>query len=446
MDSIFSEIDENASKSNKFWQKVKDISRTSNDIDQNSVFEGSLKLWNSDHEWLETFFSLTTTCIYYHENDCPVMFSSISWKTVTPFSEENGKETRFGFRISSRNYFQDFYTEDEEELEKWLIHLDGVSILSDFENDYSIIKEIGKGNYGTVFLAIENSTGDEFAVKSISKELIAKSKRGISAISNEINTMRKLNHPNIISLYKVYESATDIHMVFDYAADGNLREKIENNGPMSEDQAASFLENLLFAINYMHSQNIIHRDIKLENILFMSKEDPNDFKICDFGLACELEELSGSRCGTPGYIAPEILRKEKYDFKADIYSVGILLYHLLTGKSPFTGSSLGSKTVVLIQNRNNTINFKEQRLKSISKQGIDTIRKLTSNNPDNRPNAQEALEFPWISKSEQAPKKSSVSLFFKMSQKMKPLSQGVQSQPSQNKFANLFSRLKTLVT
>lgn len=257
--------------------------------------------------------------------------------------------------------------------------------MSDIEEDYEIIKEIGKGNYGIVYLAKDLETEDEFAIKSITKELISRSCTGISSIVNEINILRKLNHPNIITIYKVYETETHVHLVLDYASHGNLKDKIKGSGPLSEEIAISLTEKLLYTLSYIHSENIVHRDVKLENILLV--DDEYNFKICDFGLACEIQDLQNLRCGTPGYIAPEILKKENYGFKADIYSLGICVYYILTGRIPF----YGNKIVVLLQNRHNNINFADKRL---TKSSVCAIRSMTSIYVNDRPTAKEALELP----------------------------------------------------
>ncbi|CAG9335834.1 unnamed protein product [Blepharisma stoltei] len=149
--------------------------------------------------------------------------------------------------------------------------------------------------------------------------------------------MRKLNHPNITHLHQVFESDTHIYMILDYAKGGSLYEKIIKKQTLPETSVLKFCRELLKVLKYLNSKKIVHRDIKLENILLDSQDDNLDFKLADFGLATKITGELTLRCGSPGYIAPEILRKEKYGYKVDIFGAGVIYILYLQGKCHFLG-------------------------------------------------------------------------------------------------------------
>mmetsp|Transcript_17078 Transcript_17078/g.16945 ORF Transcript_17078/g.16945 Transcript_17078/m.16945 type:complete len:375 (+) Transcript_17078:280-1404(+) len=274
--------------------------------------------------------------------------------------------------------------------------LSKVCIMSDLDDNYEIIKELGKGKYAEVFLAKDLDTNEEVAIKSISKELIKESSRGVSGVVNEIDIMRKIKHPNVIGLQKVFESENHVHLIVDYIPGGDLFQRILEKGPFSLKMAEKFIKNLLSVLDYIHSMNIIHRDIKPENIIMKTHENDFDFKLSDFGLACESTEPQTLRCGSLGYVAPEILRKESYTKKVDIFSAGIILFVILTGQDPFPSKDANDK---LKRNKKGILYFQEKYWKNIPKITIDLLRKLTENDAEARYNAKQALLHPWLNPS-----------------------------------------------
>ena len=212
-------------------------------------------------------------------------------------------------------------------------------------------------------------------------------------IYDEINIHSKLYHQNIIKLYNVYEDEETINIIMEYAKEGNLYHLIkkEKNG-FSEQKSYEFFIQIINAVYYLHSNNIIHRDIKPENILI---GDDNKLKLCDFGWAKELTlENRSTFCGTMEYMAPEIVGSENYDYSVDIWSLGILLYELLFGHSPFNADS----------NKNIIFNIKKHELnydnenKKISNSCKDLIERLLNENPQKRLRIKDILEHPFIKK------------------------------------------------
>jgi hypothetical protein len=332
MENILSKVDKDKNPQDTFWRPM-DTSAES-DFRSHILQAGILKRLKPADRWTSSSFSLTKTCFYKHKiqngqiSDLPIKYCNIAWKRVEPFTEENEREQRFGFSICRGESSQDFYTSNAEELEAWLLAFYTVSIMTDLDDDYRIVKKIGEGMYSNVYEAICIQDDKYFAVKSISYETLLKSPRNVASLIREIEIMKKLSHPGLVSIYRVYETDTHIHLVLDYVKGGELYNRILKRGAFSESRAARLIKNILEAIEYMHSNNIAHRDIKPENILMVYDGDDTEIKIGDFGLAVQMDENITTACGSPGYIAPEMLRNKTYGTKVDIFSAGIVLYIL----------------------------------------------------------------------------------------------------------------------
>ena len=253
-------------------------------------------------------------------------YAYIQFKKVEPFIEANGSEDKYGFRLIGSNSPHDFYTSSSDKLEEWLDYLSDICIMCDLENDYELLNEIGKGTYSRVHRAYCYDTGEYVAVKAIPRQDITANPKNLHALINEITILRKISHSNIMKLRRVYETEDSIYIVTDYIQGGELFQRIINRVKIPELDAIKLIRNLLETLVYMHSKGIAHRDLKPENILMISNDNDSDFKIIDFGLAIELEKQDNLRCGSPGYVAPEILRSMDYNEKVDIFSSGIILY------------------------------------------------------------------------------------------------------------------------
>ncbi|XP_009767128.1 serine/threonine-protein kinase SAPK2-like isoform X5 [Nicotiana tabacum] len=197
---------------------------------------------------------------------------------------------------------------------------------------YEILKEIGSGNFGVAKLVKDKWTGELYAVK-----FIERCKKIDEHVQREIVNHRSLRHPNIIKFKEVFLTPTHLAIVMEYAAGGELFERICNAGRFSEDEARFFFQQLISGVSYCHSMQICHRDLKLENTLLDGSSTPR-LKICDFGYSKSsvLHSQPKSTVGTPAYIAPEVLSRKEYDGKtADVWSCGVTLYVMLVGAYPF---------------------------------------------------------------------------------------------------------------
>ena len=393
MSSIFQAIDLEANPSGKFWSPPESF--TLDDITQNKIISSQLKLLKNQGVWKTREFILTKTCLYYCQKTSgnPKKMTVIKWKKVEAFTEESEAEERHGFKLGHAAVYQEFYVENVEVLEIWLMALSQVAIMPEFEEDYAIIKEIGKGNYATVYCVHDLEFNKKFAVKQISKEVVSKSSRGASAVISEIEIMRKINHPRIVKLYKVYENENFVSLVLDFVEGGDLYHRIQKKEKFPEEVAANFIINFLDVLKYLHSLNIVHRDLKPENIIMSSIEEDTEFKLCDFGLACIAGDDQVLRCGSPGYVAPEILMKKSYNNKVDIFSAGIILFIILSGRAPFYGKNPNE---ILLKNKECRLIFHDKYWGHLSRDCINLVIKLTEPDPNERLSAEQALRHSWL--------------------------------------------------
>lgn len=289
---------------------------------------------------------------------------------------------------------QDFYAVNETELENWVVQFRKVAVLSGVFEDFNLGFKLGEGNYAKVYQAIDSETAAVVAIKSIPKAKLLNSSQGASILVNEVNCMRRLDHPNILKFERLYEEDDCVHIVMEYVQGGDLFGKVISAGHFSERYSAVLARKMLSALAYMHENNIIHRDLKLENILMTSLDEDADIRLADFGFAAEMtpENLSVF-CGSPGYVAPEILNKRIYDGKADVFSLGVIAFIMLSGSSPFFGRNV-EETIEM--NRRGKSEFDPQHWASVSEDAKDFVRMTIDRDPVHRLTAAEALKHPWI--------------------------------------------------
>jgi len=212
----------------------------------------------------------------------------------------------------------------------------------------------------------------------------------------EIQILRKIKHQNVIKLFEVYEDETHVHLVMEYLMGGELFNHIKNAGTFNEGDAIKIMKSLLSALAHIHQMGIIHRDLKPENLIMANKYNMSRIKIADFGLATIMVkgQKETLRCGSPGYVAPEILNNCEYDTKVDIFSAGVILYTLLSGLSPFYGISYQE---ILSKNRKCLIEYPEQHWSFVSDMSKDLLHKMVEIDPVKRYSADQCLDHYWLS-------------------------------------------------
>ncbi|GJX91543.1 CBL-interacting serine/threonine-protein kinase 24-like protein [Tanacetum coccineum] len=207
---------------------------------------------------------------------------------------------------------------------------------------YEVGRTIGEGAFAKVKFAKNAETGESVAIKVLDKSIILENKM-VDQIKREISITKIMRHPNIVRLYEVLSSHAKIYIILEFINGGELFDKIVNKGKLSERSARRYFQQLIDAIAYCHGKGVYHRDLKPENLLLDSE---GKLKVSDFGLSAlpqEGVELLYTTCGTPNYIAPEVLSKNGYDGAAvDIWSCGVVLYVLLAGYLPFEESNLAN--------------------------------------------------------------------------------------------------------
>ncbi|XP_004498818.1 CBL-interacting serine/threonine-protein kinase 25 [Cicer arietinum] len=206
---------------------------------------------------------------------------------------------------------------------------------------YEMGRVLGKGTFAKVYYGKEIETGEGVAIKVIDKNKVKKEGM-MEQIKREISVMRLVKHPNIVNLKEVMATKTKILFVMEYIRGGELFAKVEK-GKLKEETARKYFQQLISAVEFCHSRGVAHRDLKPENLLL---DEHGDLKISDFGLSALPEQLRQdgllhTQCGTPAYVAPEVVRKRGYNgFKADTWSCGVILYALLAGFLPFQHENL----------------------------------------------------------------------------------------------------------
>ena len=249
--------------------------------------------------------------------------------------------------------------------------------------------ELGVGSYGRVYLVTHNITQKKYALKVINKRKLTQTYGTCQLMLNEIDIHSKINHPNIIRLYNFKETEEEINILLEYAENGNLFSLIQKENGFPEHMAYKYFIQIVNAVYFLHQNNIIHRDIKPENILI---GDNGVLKLCDFGWAKEITVNNRSTfCGTIEYMAPEIVGSEKYDFGVDVWSLGILLYELLMGHSPFKSNK---EKNVMIKIKLHDLVFDKN--KNLSEQCINLINGLLDSNPATRLKLKDIFEHPFI--------------------------------------------------
>ncbi|XP_027553955.1 death-associated protein kinase 2 isoform X3 [Neopelma chrysocephalum] len=266
------------------------------------------------------------------------------------------------------------------------------------EDVYDIGEELGSGQFAIVKKCQERSTGVEYAAKFIKKRQSRASRRGVSReeIQREVTILQQVLHPNIVKLHDIYENKTDVVLILELVSGGELFDFLAQKESLSEEEATRFIKQILDGVNYLHSKKIAHFDLKPENIMLLDKNIPiPHIKLIDFGLAHKIEDGVEFKniFGTPEFVAPEIVNYEPLGLAADMWSIGVITYILLSGASPFLGETK-QETLANITAVN--YDFDEEFFSNTSDLAKDFIQKLLVKDTRKRLTIQEALSHPWI--------------------------------------------------
>uniref|UniRef100_A0A7N0T663 non-specific serine/threonine protein kinase n=1 Tax=Kalanchoe fedtschenkoi TaxID=63787 RepID=A0A7N0T663_KALFE len=263
-----------------------------------------------------------------------------------------------------------------------------------FKEYYTLGRKLGQGQFGTTFLCIEKTTGNEYACKTIAKRKLL-TDEDVEDVRREIQIMHHLaGHPNVISIRGAYEDPMAVHVVMELCAGGELFDRIIKRGHYTERKAADLTRVIVGVVEACHSLGVMHRDLKPENFLFVNQQEDSLLKTIDFGLSMFFKpgEKFSDVVGSPYYVAPEVLRK-RYGPEADVWSAGVILYILLSGVPPFWAES---EQGIFEQVLHGDLDFSSDPWPSISESAKDLVRRMLVRDPKRRLTAYEVLCHPWI--------------------------------------------------
>lgn len=269
---------------------------------------------------------------------------------------------------------------------QWFI----TSRVHDIKSEYTFVEELGKGTFGKVFKAIHKESGLERAIKVIIKPNITE----YATFITELGILKNLDHPNIVNIIETFETENLCFLVLELCRGGDLLDRIVSEKSFSEQKAAHIMKTLFSAIWYCHRNNICHLDLKPENCVYFNKDPNSEIKLIDFGLStvASEEDILHDVRGTPYYIAPEVLSKN-YNNKADCWSLGVIMYMLLTGAFPFNGRN---NQEILMSVYNGSFSFRHPNFKYVSESAKDLIAKLLVKDVSHRLSAEQAFNHEWI--------------------------------------------------
>jgi len=258
----------------------------------------------------------------------------------------------------------------------------------DISDLYNIGEEIGRGSFSIVKKGVHKKSGKEFAIKCIQKKYIK-----LHLLEREIKIMKQLKHDHILPLIEVFESKESIYLVLELVQGGELFDKIVEKGNYSEKDASNIVKQILEAVKYLHGHGVVHRDLKPENLLCSETASNIHIYVADFGLSRvfhEREQLS-TYCGSPEYVAPEVLACVPYEKAVDLWSVGVITYILLTGFLPFY-----DKNHAVLFDKIQNVDYNWDDCPEVSPAAKHFIQHLLVKDPKKRNTAEIALNHPWI--------------------------------------------------
>ncbi|CAL8313184.1 unnamed protein product [Merluccius merluccius] len=272
---------------------------------------------------------------------------------------------------------------------------------SQFSDAYDIKEDIGVGSYSICKRCLHKGTGMEYAVK-----IISKAKRDPT---EEVEILLRYGqHPNIITLKDVFDDGRSVFLVTELMKGGELLDKILRQKFFSEREASAVLYTVTKTLEYLHVQGVVHRDLKPSNILYVDESgNAESIRICDFGFAKQLRAENGllmTPCYTANFVAPEVLKKQGYDAACDIWSLGVLLYTMLTGFTPFANGPEDTPEEILARIGSGKFSLSGGYWNSVSPEAKDLVSKMLHVDPHQRLTAGQVLRQPWVVHREQLPR------------------------------------------
>ena len=444
---------------NKLIPKKKDIDEKDDDKDVKNVIENSDLVYNSPSVFLKKNKEKKKVSAFSLNSPSPVIASQSANKVVTPFTLNELKEEKityenYIYKVSTTNKLKKYYlvlinkdiyyykNEDKKEvmgmhnLSGCFVKDNGTKILNDktyysftlvfpskersfycnskeiyenftqklkeafgylnFFDYYEMLDDLGEGIFGSVKLGVEKKTKERVAIKIIKKKKAKPS--DIELVRTEIDVMKLCHHPNVVHLLDHFENAEYIFIVMEYIRGGRLTDYMkEKKFNFSEKRAAELIYEIAVGVKYLHKYGIIHRDLKPDNIMLTEANDKGHIKIMDFGLSKILgkKEKTSDGFGTLTFVSPEVLIRKPYNKEIDIWSIGVILYLMLSGDLPFDDEEDDeqkiAKSIVF-----NEVEFPQKKFGNKSKEVIDLIKRCLTKEPKDRIKVDEIIKSDWI--------------------------------------------------
>lgn len=269
-------------------------------------------------------------------------------------------------------------------------------------DDYQIKEELGVGSYSTCKRCVHIVSGKEYAVKIVHKNS--------KDIQEEVEILLRYgHHPNICTLRDVYEDDSNKYLVMELTTGGELLDKIWEQKYLSERETAHIMEVLTKTADYLHRQGVVHRDLQPSNILFSDQSrKPETIRIVDFGFAKQMRAENGllmTPCYTANFVAPEVLKKQGYDAAVDIWSLGVLMYTMLSGRTPFASGPEDTPEQILKNIGGGNIDMSGPSWEGVTDLAKDLLSKMLHVDPSERLDAKEVLQHPWVRNKATIPEK-----------------------------------------
>ncbi|GAM29199.1 hypothetical protein SAMD00019534_123750 [Acytostelium subglobosum LB1] len=258
---------------------------------------------------------------------------------------------------------------------------------------YELKQELGRGAFSIVYLAVHRQTQQNYAVKVINKSDLGKDYE--KNLKMEVDILTRVNHPNIISLKELFDTPNKLYLVMELVTGGELFDKIVEKGSYTEADAIQLVRKIVSAVEYLHNINIVHRDLKPENLLLKTSGNDLEVAIADFGLSKIIgqQTMMQTACGTPSYVAPEVLNATGYDKEVDMWSIGVITYILLCGFPPFYGDTIPEIFEYIMEGN---FDYPAEYWGHITPAAKDFINHLLVVDVNSRLTAKDALTHPWL--------------------------------------------------
>ena len=371
-------------------------------------YEGYMIKLSDEKKLKKVYFKLVGRDLYYFKKKEDIEHRGIH--NLSGIYIEEGERTK----IDNKTYYcieilfpqkkRTYYFENEIEYKTWLNKLKLAIEYKSLLEKYDVKQKIGKGKFGLVKYGIHKETKRKVAIKILSKKTMGPS--DFELAKTEIETLKICQHPNIIKIYDVFETADYIYIIMEYCSGGNLFSYIKKrNYKLSETRICEIIHKLCMAIYYIHSYGIIHRDIKPTNILMTDDSETADIRLLDFGISKIISP--NQKCtetyGTLAFVAPEVIKGKPYNKSVDLWSIGILTFFLLCGYLPFFDKNSKEKTAK--KTIKNSVPFDSKIWNNFSNESKQFVNDLLKKKPEERLNIIQILEHPWIKKFSKVPDK-----------------------------------------